>query len=242
MLLAQSERDQTYRILSPMAWQIAREIIDANARLGDLRTIIETHREDGCSRSMSQIDPVCFLVLVADGSQILREIVVESCRLRWEQRRQSIACGLGDRRVYGHWARRGMRTGVTADDRVERVEHCDVHNRHGPAGTPRSELFTKNAVLSRGDRSMIETAGINRDQVPTVKRIESVPRTHKRRNMGSGMKQWPKRRSKPIIQNGGKGQNRQHQPREQDQKSFHTVSRGVFTWLLCPLPRTFFPG
>jgi hypothetical protein len=67
---------------------------------------------------------------------------------------------------------------------------------------------------------MIETAGINRDQVPTVKRIESVPRTHKRRNMGSGMKQWPKRRTKPIIQNGGKGQNRQINPESQIKNFF----------------------
>ena len=63
-------------------------------------------------------------------------------------------------------------TGVTADDRVKRVEHCDVDNRHRPTGPPRSKLFTENAVLTRGDRSMIQTAGINGDHVPTVKRIE----------------------------------------------------------------------
>jgi hypothetical protein len=55
---AQCERNQTDWILPPMSRLIARKIIDANARLGDLRTIVETHRENRCSRPLSQIDPV----------------------------------------------------------------------------------------------------------------------------------------------------------------------------------------
>ena len=66
-------------------------------------------------------------------------------------------------------------TRVTADDRIKRVKHGDVDNRHCPAGSPGSELFSENAVLPRGDRSMIQTAGINCDHVPTVKRIEPPP-------------------------------------------------------------------
>ena len=71
--------------------------------------------------------------------------------------------GLADRRIYGHWTSRGVRPGltsVTADDRVKRVEHRDMDNRHCPAGTPRPELFSKNAILSGSNRSVIETSGI----------------------------------------------------------------------------------
>ena len=49
---AQRERNQADWILPPVPGLIARKIIDANARLGNLRTIIETHRQDGCSRSL----------------------------------------------------------------------------------------------------------------------------------------------------------------------------------------------
>jgi hypothetical protein len=50
-----------------------------------------------------------------------------------------------------------------------------MDNRHCPAGPPWAELFSENAILARRDRSMIETAGINGDHVPTVKRIEPPP-------------------------------------------------------------------
>ena len=99
--------------------------------------------------------------------------------------------GLADRRIYGNGTGRGLRpgvTGVTADDRVERIEHGNVDNRHCPAGTPGPELFSKNAVLPWRDWSMIETAGINRDHVPAMERIEALPRTHKRGDVGSGLK------------------------------------------------------
>src|SRR6185436_8781154 len=65
---AQRERDQTDRILAPMSGQIAWNVIDADTWLGDLRTIIETHRQDGCSRTVPQVDPVCSLLRVGDGS------------------------------------------------------------------------------------------------------------------------------------------------------------------------------
>ncbi|PYS67629.1 MAG: hypothetical protein DMF73_18875 [Acidobacteria bacterium] len=167
----QSERDQTDRILPPVPRLVARKIIDANARLGELRTIIETHRQNCCSRAVPQIDPICFLLRVPDRSQIFCQVAIKSRRLRWEKRRQGVARRLADRRIYGHWTRRGLRpsvTRVTADDRVKRIEHGDVDNRHRPAGAPRPELFSENAVLPGGDRSMIQTAGIYCDHVPTV--------------------------------------------------------------------------
>ena len=87
--------------------------------------------------------------------------------------------------------RPGVRPGVTsetADDRIKRIEHSDVNNRHCPAGAPRPKLLSENAVLPRGDGSVIETAGIYRDHIPTVERIEPLSWADKRRNIGSGVK------------------------------------------------------
>ena len=64
---AQRERNQTDWILPPVAGLVARKIIDSNCRLGNLRTIIETHGQDGCGRPLSQIDSVCFLVCVPNS-------------------------------------------------------------------------------------------------------------------------------------------------------------------------------
>ena len=64
----QRERNQADWILPPMPGLIARKIIDADTRLRDLRTIIETHRQNSCSRPLPQIDPVCSLMCVGDGS------------------------------------------------------------------------------------------------------------------------------------------------------------------------------
>jgi hypothetical protein len=78
---------------------------------------------------------------------------------------------------------------------------------------------------------MIETAGVDRDHIPTVKRIEAVPRAHKRRDVGPGVEQRAKDRSKPIIQNGGERQNRQPQDKQQYRSFFHMIrfSVAVFT-------------
>src|SRR6185437_16912619 len=100
---------------------------------------------------------VCPLLSVGDGTQIFCEVRIKSRRLRWKHRGQSVARGLADRGVNGHWAVRSLCSGVTrvtADDRIKRVEHGDVDNRHCPARTPGSKLFTKNAVLPWCDRSM----------------------------------------------------------------------------------------
>src|SRR4029077_3239420 len=64
----QCGRSQTYGILSPVAGLVAREIIDADARLGKLRTIINTHGQNGGSRPVFQVAPVCSLIRVGDGS------------------------------------------------------------------------------------------------------------------------------------------------------------------------------
>ena len=64
----QCERDQADWILPPMPGLIARKIIDTDTRFRELRTIIETHRQNSCSRPLPQIDPVCSLLCVVDGS------------------------------------------------------------------------------------------------------------------------------------------------------------------------------
>ena len=49
----QSERDQAYWVLPPVPRLVAREIIDANVRLRQLRTVIDPHGQDRCSRAMA---------------------------------------------------------------------------------------------------------------------------------------------------------------------------------------------
>src|SRR2546423_12830843 len=115
-------------------------------------------------------------------------------------------------------------TGIPADERIKRVEHCDVDNRHCPTGAAWPELFSENTVLAGSDWSMIETSGINGDHVPTVKRIESLPRAYKRRNVGSRVKQRAKCLVESVIRSEGEGQNRQNEASEQQRRFFH---RGV---------------
>src|SRR4030095_13081745 len=136
-------------------------------------------------------------------------------------RRQSVPRGLAERGVNGHWAVPSLCsgvTGVTADDCIKRVEHCDVDNRHCPAGSPGPELFSENAVLPRCDRSMIQTAGINCDHVPTVKRIEAPPWTAGMWDAGRRVKQRTKHVVESMIRPEGDGQNRQNEASEQQRQ------------------------
>ena len=50
---------------------------------------------------------------------------------------------------------------------------------------------------------MIETAGINRDHVPTVKRIEPLPWTDKRWNVGRRVKQRTEYVVESVIRSEG---------------------------------------
>ena len=130
-------------------------------------------------------------------------------RISGERRREIRAIEIARRRTQRAKAGIAMRIGIAIAEasrpcvRHRRVEHGDVHNRHRPPGTPRSELFTKNAVLSRSDRSVIKAAGIDRDPVPTVERIKPLPWADKRRDVASLVKQRTKCRIKSVIQNGG---------------------------------------
>src|SRR2546423_8333425 len=117
-------------------------------------------------------------------------------------------------------------TGIPADERIKRVEHCDVDNRHCPTGAAWPELFSENTVLAGSDWSMIETSGINGDHVPTVKRIESLPRAYKRRNVGSRAKQRAKCLVESVIRSEGKGQKRQNEGSKQQRRFFHVIVSG----------------
>jgi len=94
-----------------------------------------------------------------------------------------------------------------------------------PGSNARAELFSENAVLSGRDRSMIETGGINRNHVPTVKRIEALP-ARKRRNVGRGVKQRAEYVVESVIRSEGQGQNRQNEASEPQRRFFHVIVSG----------------
>lgn len=71
---------------------------------------------------------------------------------------------------------------------------------------------------------MIEACGINRDHIPTVKRIESVPRPYQRRHIATGVKERAKGRIEPFIQNCGQAQSSHYETRKQYKSFFHASS------------------
>src|SRR5437667_7097713 len=87
-------------------------------------------------------------------------------------------CRLADRglhRDHAAWRLDAAVTLIFANHSVDRVEHGDVHNGHRPAGTTWTELLPEIAILARCRRRMVQTAGIDRDSVPTPDRVETVP-------------------------------------------------------------------
>ena len=50
--------------------------------------------------------------------------------------------------------------------RLNRVEYRNVNDCHCPGCPPGSQLFAKNPWLSRLDRRMVESTGVNRDRIP----------------------------------------------------------------------------
>src|SRR5436190_17038653 len=69
---AERERNQTDRILPPVSGLVARKIIDANCRLGNLRPIIETHRENGCSCPLPNRSRLLFAVRSSQPRNLLQ--------------------------------------------------------------------------------------------------------------------------------------------------------------------------
>jgi hypothetical protein len=89
---------------------------------------------------------------------------------------------------------------------------------------------------------MIETARINRDHVPAMKRIEAPPGTRIWWDVCSWVKQRAKHLVERVIGPEGERQNRQKDPSKQKRRSFHMmISRAVFTSVGYRLTRTIFP-
>jgi hypothetical protein len=71
---------------------------------------------------------------------------------------------------------------------------------------------------------MIQTTGINCDHVPTVKRIEALPRTVERWDVGRRVKQRTEYVIESVIRPEGEGQNRQNEHTKQE--LFHVIISG----------------
>ena len=96
-----------------------------------------------------------------------------------------------------------------------------MHDGHGAAGPTRPELLTEDAGITRRDRGMIETARVDRDFVPTMNRIEAVFWTDQRRDVGTGLKERAKGRSKSVIfRTAPKIRTDTRQTSEQQKRSF----------------------
>src|SRR5207302_9467677 len=58
--------------------------------------------------------------------------------------------------------------------RVHRIEDCDAHDRNRATGASWSKLFAESPHFSGSDRSVIESAGVDGDCVPTMNGINRV--------------------------------------------------------------------
>jgi hypothetical protein len=82
---------------------------------------------------------------------------------------------------------------------------------------------------------MIQTAGINCDHVPTVKRIEAAPWASGMWNAGRRVKQRTEQVVESVIRAEREGQNRQNEASEQE-RLFHVIISGaVFYTDVIPL-------
>src|SRR5205823_4789184 len=143
---AESERDQANRILTPMPWKIACEIIDADSRLRDLRAVVESQGKNGGGRPPPQINTIRLFAFALYLSEIVGQQGVETRCLRRKKRDKRVMCGLTDSRIHGGCALRRGDAGVaviTAEQSIHGIENRDVHNSHCTARAPRSELFAE---------------------------------------------------------------------------------------------------
>ena len=85
-------------------------------------------------------------------------------------------CRLSNRSGLGDRAMIRLNVGITIEamiDRIERIKHRDMNDGHCPAGSAGPQLLAKNTGIARRDRSVIQTARIDRNLVPTMKSIGS---------------------------------------------------------------------
>ena len=157
--------------LAPPPRLIAGGMLEANARLGVLRTVVGAQREGRSGGGVAQSHTIGFGNFVFSLVQLVGQSRVEACRLRGEQRRQGVVCRLADGRLEGNRANGRANAGVAliaANHRIHRVEHGDMDDGQRAAGATRAELFAR--------RGMVDTAGIDGDVIPTTNGIEALPR------------------------------------------------------------------
>src|SRR5262245_60257639 len=78
---------------------------------------------------------------------------------------------LCDGSVQGSILRCRRNTGVTpiaAGNRDDRVENCDMDDRHRPARARGPVLFAEDPCFTFRERCMIETTGVDRDLIPVT--------------------------------------------------------------------------
>src|SRR5262245_51748198 len=130
-------------------------------------------------------------------------------------------------------------TPVTAGDRVDSLENCDMNDRHRAAGPRWSKLLAKDTRLPRGNGSVIKPAGINCNLIPITNRIE-----HPRRGMlealsdtGDGFKMRSQRVAMTAGKtlrpgDGGKAINK----KAEDCRNYPTIETSRHQSLLGPKP------
>src|SRR5439155_10478866 len=157
-----------HRILPPAPRSVARDEIDADARLGPLGSVVPPRGQNGGGRLAP--DAASGLLAVGrDAGQILRQRRIERVRLRRVQACQRVVRRLRDGRIHRGARRRRILFGEAlplAGEGVDGVENRDVDDRHRPAGPPGPELFPEYASLAGCDRSVIDPGGVNRDPIP----------------------------------------------------------------------------
>ncbi len=111
----------------------------------------------------------------AQLTQVLRKQVVDHVALRRKHRNQRVMGGLCDRCIDRGARPAAMQSGVAAiaaSDRVCRVEHGDMDDRHGAARAPGPELLAEFPVFAGSRRRVVQAAGVDRDLVPVPQGID----------------------------------------------------------------------
>lgn len=95
-----------------------------------------------------------------------------------------------------------------------------MNDGYGAAGTARPELLAKMSRIARRNRSVIQTAGIDCDLIPTMQRVEpSTRRDYRNNRRRSALKTRPQFLVEAIVRPSGKDQRRKSE-REKEQRGY----------------------
>ena len=164
----QRQGDLADRILPPLSRPALRDVLDSDARLRVLRSVVAPFGED-CGRGTAADLAAGVFAVRRDALQILGQRRVKRSGLRRKQDHQRVASRLRDGGVDRCSWRRGLEAGVAVpfpNDGIDGIEDGDVDDGDGPARTPRSELFAEHAILAGRNRRVVDAGGVNRDPVP----------------------------------------------------------------------------